>query len=128
MDKVSGTVRVWKYPLGLGVQDVEMHENAHVIRVDYDPRDRTRGAFWAVVDTTAPIIKRVFLVVFTGQAFPPSDSDARLQDKVIIPMGGYNTDKGLAYHVFELVPIHPDCVEHGVHPAMGQPPMGGKPS
>lgn len=61
--------RVYKYSLqlGLGSQQVEMPHGANIVHVH---AQNERPVLWAEVNTSAPVVRRTFTVVSTGQDVP----------------------------------------------------------
>lgn len=81
---------IWKYELGIGIQDIEMPKGARVLCVQ---EQRFKPCIWAHVNPGRPMELRRFAVVGTGMAAP---------ERGFNYIGTFQQDDGaLVWHVFE---------------------------
>lgn len=59
---------VYKYPLEKSQTEIEMPENAEIVTAGRDPGNQF--CIWAIVNTEAPLEKKKFVVLGTGQEIP----------------------------------------------------------
>ena len=59
---------VYKYQLDLGTTELELPANAEIITVGKEPRGKY--SLWAIVDSTAPLVKKEFIILGTGHEIP----------------------------------------------------------
>jgi hypothetical protein len=81
---------VYKYKLDLGTTTVELPENAEILTVGKEPRGNY--SLWAIVDTTAPLVKKEFIILGTGHEIPNNAWYIKSF-----------RDGAFVWHVFELV-------------------------
>lgn len=90
---MTARLTVWKYPLAMETQPtVEMPVGAEILHVG---EQYGRLCLWALVNTSAPVTRRRFLVAGTGHDVPASASRGRFIGTALMH------DGGLVFHVWE---------------------------
>ena len=81
---------IHKYSLSVGANEIEMPANSSVLTVQVY---NYRFMLWAIVNPDAPMKKRKFMVVLTGEILPDNCKDKNYVATI--------QDGAFVYHIFD---------------------------